>query len=41
MERMQAELKIFFQGESQKIRKISEKLEFWIFFYKHNTRHTL
>ena len=24
-----------------KIRKISEKLEFWIFFYKHNTRHTL
>ena len=31
----------FFQGESQKIRKIWEKMEFWIFFYKHNTRHTL
>ena len=31
----------FFQGESQKIRKICEKLEFWIFFSKHNTRHTL
>ena len=31
----------FFQGESQKIRKIWEKLEFWIYFYKHNTRHTL
>ena len=31
MERMQAELKIFFQCESRKIRKMSEKLKFYNF----------
>ena len=31
MERMQAELQIFFQGESRKIRNISEKFKFFNF----------